>query len=183
VNRAPVAQIIVISVALIVRGIAFAQDTDLRELDVSHWSCLAKPAGTATQPDEQERNLMKNRNPPGTLPLSVKELDFGSFLKKVAGYDATLKATRRGDLSDARKQQLLDFENQIVSLTGWLVLAYPGLGESANCGDAAFHDWHLAFTLTAGLSTPRRFIQTRTLGAWTDSRLPTKMPHSQSCGR
>jgi hypothetical protein len=143
VNRAPVARIIVISVALIVRGIALAQDTDLRELDVSHWSCLSKRGGTATQPDEQERNLMKNRNPPGTLPLSVEELDFGSFLKKVAGYDATLKATRRGDLSDARKQQLLDFENQIVSLTGWLVQAYPGLGESANCGDATFHDWHL----------------------------------------
>jgi hypothetical protein len=86
---------------------------------------------------------MKNRNAPGSLPLHVEQLDTTSFLKKVATYDAALKTTRRADLDQKRKQQLLVFENQIVSLSGWLVLAYPGQAESANCNDAAFHDWHL----------------------------------------
>jgi hypothetical protein len=86
---------------------------------------------------------MKNRNFPGVLPLNVERLDAASFLKKVAAYDAKLKAKRRTDLDAAGKQQLLAFENQIVSLTGWLVLAYPGLAESTNCNDGTFHDWHL----------------------------------------
>jgi hypothetical protein len=125
------------------RESASAQDTELRDLDVSHWFCLSKPAGIATQPDERERNLMKNRNSPSILPLNVEQLDTASFLQKVAGYDAKLKAKRRADLDKARKEQLLVFENQIVSLTGWLVLAYPTQAESTNCYDGAFHDWHL----------------------------------------
>ena len=131
------------SAVLVSRGIGFADDTELRDLDVSRWFCLSKPAGTATQPDEQERNLMKNRKPVGGLPLNVEQLDVPSFLRKVAAYDATLKATRRADLDQPRKEQLRGFENQIVSLTGWLNLAYASGAESANCGDATFHDWHL----------------------------------------
>jgi len=121
----------------------FAQDAELRDLDVSHWFCLSKAGGTATQPDEEERNLMKNRNSPASLPTNVEQLDAASFLKKVAAYDVELKATRRAELDQPRKQKLLAFQNEIVSLTGRLVLAYPGLGESANCNDAKFHDWHL----------------------------------------
>ncbi|HMF81112.1 MAG TPA: hypothetical protein VK562_06885 [Candidatus Acidoferrum sp.] len=34
-------------------------------------------------------------------------------------------------------------ENRIVSLTGCLVLAYPGPPETTNCADETFHDWHL----------------------------------------
>ena len=142
-NRATIGLVILVSAALVSRESMFAQDTELRDLDVSHWFCLSKPAGTATQPDEQERNLMKNRSSPGILPLNVEQLDTASFLKKVAGYDAKLKARRRADLDQAGKQQLLAVQNQIISLTGWLVLAYPGLGESTNCDDGAFHDWHL----------------------------------------
>jgi hypothetical protein len=117
--------------ALVSRERAFAYDTELRDLDVSHWFCLNKPAGTATVADERERNLMKNRNAPGSLPLHVEQLDTTSFLRKVATYDAALKTTRRADLDQKRKKQLLVFENQIVSLSGWLVLAYPGQAESA----------------------------------------------------
>lgn len=142
-NRTPIHLIIVISTALISRGIGFADDTELRDLDLNHWSCLSKPAGTSTQPDEQERNLMKNRNLVRALPLNVEQLDVASFLRKVTAYDATLKATRRAELDQLRKQQLRGFEDQIVSLTGWLVLAYPGRAESTNCNDATFHDWHL----------------------------------------
>lgn len=135
--------IILILAVLFSRGIGVADDTELRALDVSHWSCLSKPAGTATQPDEGERNLMKNRKPARALPLNVERLDIPSFLKKVAAYDTTLKATRRADLDQPRKEQLRGFENQIVSLTGWLGLAYASGAESANCGDPMFHDWHL----------------------------------------
>jgi hypothetical protein len=141
-NRATIRLVILVSAAL-VSDSAFAQDTELRDLDVSHWFCLSKPAGTATKPDEQERNLMKNRSSPGTLPLNVEQLDTASFLKKVAAYDAKLAATRRAELDQARRQQLRDFENQIVSVTGWLNLAYSSKAESANCGDAMLHDWHL----------------------------------------
>jgi hypothetical protein len=143
VNWTPIRLGILVSATLISRGIGFADDTELRDLDVSHWSCLKKPAGTAMQPDEHERNLMKNRNPVPALPLNVEQLDIPGFLKKVAAYDATLKATRRADLDQPRKEQLRGFENQIVSLTGWLNLAYASTAESANCGDATFHDWHL----------------------------------------
>ncbi len=142
-NRTAIRLIILISTALL-SGIGCAEeDTELRDLDVSHWFCLNKSAGTATKPDEQERNLMKNRNPVRALPSNVEQLDVSSFLRKVAAYDATLKATRRADLDQSRKEQLRGFENQIVSLTGWLNLAYSSKAESANCGDATFHDWHL----------------------------------------
>jgi hypothetical protein len=86
---------------------------------------------------------MKNRDPVRALPRNLEQLDVASFLRKVAAYDATLKATRRADLDQTRKQQLRGFEKQIVSLTGWLGLAYSSGAESANCGDATFHDWHL----------------------------------------
>ena len=142
-NRTALRLMILISTALVSRGTGFAEDTELRDLDVSHWPCLIKPAGTATQPDEQERNLMKNRNPMRAPPLNVDQLDVASFLTKVAAYDAALKATRRADLDQTRKRQLRGFENQIVSLTGWLNLAYSSKPESASCNDVTFHDWHL----------------------------------------
>jgi hypothetical protein len=133
--------VILASAALASRG--NAQDTELRDLDLNHWFCLSKPSGTATTLDEQERNLIKNRKFPGVLPPNAEQLDVASFLKKVAAYDTKLNARRRAVLDPARKEQLLAFENQIVSLPGWLVLVYPGLAESTNCNDGAFHDWHL----------------------------------------
>ena len=96
-----------------------------------------------TTPDEHERNLMKNREFVRVLPLNVEQLDVASFLRKVATFDAELNATHRADLDAECKQQLLAFENHIVSLTGWLVLTYPCLAESTNCNDGTFHDWHL----------------------------------------
>src|SRR5262249_31789495 len=111
-NRTPL-RLITLASTILLRGIGFAEDTELRDLDVSHWSCLNKPAGTATKPDEQERNLMKNRNLVRALPPNVEQLDIASFLRKVAAYDATLKATSRADLDQSRKEKLRGFENQI----------------------------------------------------------------------
>jgi hypothetical protein len=142
VSRTTIQLITLISAALISRGIGFAEDTELRNLDVSRWPCLSKPAGTATRPDEQERNLMKNRSSIRVRP-NVEQLDVPSFLRKVTAYDAKIKATDRAHLDLRRKAELRGFENQIVSVTGWLNWAYSSGAESANCGDATFHDWHL----------------------------------------
>jgi len=141
VRWATIRLVILASAALVSYG--SAQDTDLRDLDTSHWVCLSKPAGTATTPDEQERNLIKNREFVSVLPNNEEQVDVASLLKKVAAYDAELNAKCRTDLDPACKRQLLAFENQIISLTGWLVLAYPSLAESTNCDDTTFHDWHL----------------------------------------
>ena len=64
-------------------------------------------------------------------------------MKKVREYDSRLQSKRRGELTAAQKDELDSYENQIVSLTGWLVLAYAGPPETTNCGSADFHDWHL----------------------------------------
>src|SRR5439155_4843098 len=64
------------------------------------------------------------------------------FLKKDGEYDSGLQSKRRGDLTEDQKDELDKYEKQIVSPTGWLVLAYGGPPETTNCGDATFHDWH-----------------------------------------
>jgi len=120
-----------------------SDDKELRDLDVSAWPCLNQPGGTAKTPDGMERNQMKNRSPVDLRTAKTEAFDTAGFLKKVAVYDSRLNAHRRTELSPAAKQILAGYENQLVSLTGYLVLAYPGPPESTNCGDKNFHDWHL----------------------------------------
>jgi hypothetical protein len=120
------------------------EDTELRDLDVTSWDCANQFEGTAQSQDAKERNRMKNRWPPGDLSaFAVDSLDTAEFLNKVREFDSRLQSKRRGELSAGRKDELDRYENQIVSLTGWLVLAYAGPPETTNCGDAIFHDWHL----------------------------------------
>jgi hypothetical protein len=116
-------------------------DTELRDLDVSGWDC--KPEGSAQSQDAKERNRMKNRWPVNLSAFTVEPLDTASFLKKVGQYDSSLQSKRRGELTEAQKDELDKYENQIVSLTGWLVLEYAGPPETTNCGSPVFHDWHL----------------------------------------
>jgi hypothetical protein len=73
----------------------------------------------------------------------IEALDTADFLKKVLEYDSRLQSKRRGELTAAQKGELDRYENQIVSLTGWLVSAYAGPSETTNCAGANFHDWHL----------------------------------------
>src|SRR5205807_9222152 len=61
----------------------------------------------------------------------------------ICEYDSRIQGKHRGDLTAAQREELDDCENRIVSLTGWLVLAYAGPPETTNCGDETFHDWHL----------------------------------------
>lgn len=120
------------------------QDIELRDLDLEGWGCANQFEGTAQSQDTRERNRMKNRWAPGDLSaFTVDSLDTAAFLKKVGEYDSRLQGKRRGELTAAQKDELDSYENQIVSLTGWLVLAYAGPPETTNCGNALFHDWHL----------------------------------------
>src|SRR6266498_786119 len=120
------------------------EDTDLRDLDVTGWDCANQFEGTAQSQDAKDRNRMKNWWPPGDLSaFPVDALDTAGFLKKVAACDASLQSLRRGELTEDQKTEFDNYENQIVSLTGWLVLEYPGPPETTNCGSPIFHDWHL----------------------------------------
>ena len=107
------------------------------------WDCANQFEGTAQSQDAKERNRMKNRWPVNLSLFTVESLDTAAFLTKVREYDSRLQSKRRGELTAAQKDELDQYENQIVSLTGWLVLAYAGPPETTNCGSALFHDWHL----------------------------------------
>jgi len=120
------------------------EDLELRDLDVTGWDCLARVEGAATTVGDIERNRMKNRPHDHLSGLTVVEsLETAAFLKKVGEYDSYIQGKRRDELTAAQKEHLASYEKQIVSLTGWLVIAYAGPPESTNCRSTTFHDWHL----------------------------------------
>jgi hypothetical protein len=145
-SRIKAAAALCLATATVIAGSAAigTEDTDLRDLDVTGWDCANQFDGTAQSQDAKDRNRMKNRWPPGDMSaFPVDALDTAAFLKKVGDYDSSLQSKRRGQLTDAQKGELDQYENQIVSLTGWLVLEYAGPPETTNCGSPVFHDWHL----------------------------------------
>src|SRR5262249_10809215 len=119
------------------------EDTELRDLDVTGWDCAKQFERTAQSQETRERNRMKNRWPVNLSAFAVEPLDTAGFLKKVRDYDSRLQSAHRSELTATQKDQLDSYENQIVSLTGWLVLAYAGPPETTNCASPIFHDWHL----------------------------------------
>jgi hypothetical protein len=134
---------VAILVTLSLAAIQTTTDTELRDLDLTGWECANQFEGTAQSPDAKERNRMKNRWPVNLSAFTVESLDTAAFLKKVREYDSHLQGAHRSELTAAQKDELDSYENQIVSLTGWLVLAYAGMAETTNCASATFHDWHL----------------------------------------
>src|SRR6266545_3128434 len=120
-----------------------AEDVELRDLKLETWNCSSKDEGTAQSQEARERNRVKNRWLVNLSGFAVESLDTASFLKKVREYDSRIQGKHRGDLTAAQREELDASENQIVSLTGWLILAYAGPPETTNCGDETFHDWHL----------------------------------------
>jgi hypothetical protein len=118
-----------------------SQDRDLKNLDLSGWNCLT--AGTGRSPDQIARNSAKNRAPIDLAGRNIPTLDLPAFLKHVAEFDAQTKNSRRKDLTPAQREKLGSLEEQIVALTGYLVLFYAGPAESTNCNSVDFHDWHL----------------------------------------
>lgn len=130
-------------IGMLACGNAAAEDFDLRDLDVAAWDCLDKPAGTAKTEDAIERYRAKNRSGINVSVMTPDSLDTAAFLKKVAGYEEQIVGKRRSELTSEQKEKLKAFENEVVSLTGWLVSAYAGAAETTNCGSLTFHDWHL----------------------------------------
>jgi hypothetical protein len=135
--------LLVIVVTLASPATIGAEDIELRDLDLTGWDCLDQASGTAQSEEAIERNRMKNRWAANLFAFTVESLDTAAFLKKVREYDSRIQSEDRSQLSGAQKDQLDSYENQIVSLTGWLVLAYAGPPETTNCASANFHDWHL----------------------------------------
>lgn len=134
---------------LLVASLGFAQrpriseDRELREIDLTGWDCLERLEGTAKTPDGVERNRLKNRRTATIAGAPPKEMDTAAFLRYLSPLDAQTQGKRRKDLSPAQKAELDKYENQLVAVTGYLVLAYAGPPESTNCGSTDFHDWHL----------------------------------------
>jgi hypothetical protein len=148
---------VAVTVAMLagVAAIDTTEDTELRDLDVTGWDCANQFDGSAHSQDARERNRMKNRWPVNLSAFPVESLDTAAFLKKVREYGSRLQSQRRGDLTAALKDELDRYENQVVSLTGWLVLAYAGPPETTNCASANFHDWHLEVFANPSDHAPR----------------------------
>lgn len=120
-----------------------SEDRELTDLDLAGWDCVNRLEGSAKTPDGVERNTVKNRSAVDLSSLRVEAMDTPAFLKKFAQFDGQTKGTRRTQLNAPQKQQLDALEKQVVSLTGYLVLAYAGPPETTNCASTDFHDWHL----------------------------------------
>ena len=136
---------ILVSVGLIsfARGVErISDDRELKEIDLTAWNCVNRLAGSAKSPDTAARNRLKNRWLADLAGVAIKPYDTASLLKHFAQFEIETKGKRRKDLSDAQKRRLEILEAPIVSLTGYLVLAYPGPAESTNCSNVDFHDWH-----------------------------------------
>jgi hypothetical protein len=128
---------------------------ELTDLDLSGWDCANQIEGSAKTQDGKERNRQKNRSPVDLADVKVVSLDTQAFLARVADYDSKIQLKHRRYLSPAQKQQLEAFEKDIVSLTGWLVMAYHGVPESTNCRSEHFLDWHLEIFAQPADHAPR----------------------------
>src|SRR5205085_12363305 len=104
-----------------------AQLPELRDIDLSGWDCLSKLEGIAKTQDGKERKQQKNRSPIELTSSDIKSFDMAAFLGRVADYDRQIEKKHRRDLSPSQKEQVIALEKQIVSITGWLVLAYQGV--------------------------------------------------------
>jgi hypothetical protein len=121
----------------------WAQLAELRDLDLTAWDCLSKLEGAARTQDGKERNVQKNRSTADLAGVKVPSFDFAAFLARAAEYDRQIERKHRRDLTPEQKEKVAGLEKQIVSVTGWLVLAYQGVPETTNCRSKDFLDWHL----------------------------------------
>jgi hypothetical protein len=122
---------------------AISEDRELKKINLAAWECRDHPEGNPKTPEDAERNRRKNRGSANLTAVNVPAFDTHSFLQHVAAFETEVKRKRRKDLTRGQRRRLEPIEKQIVSLTGYLVIAYPGPPESTNCGTKDFHDWHL----------------------------------------
>ena len=120
-----------------------SEDRDLKEIDLSGWNCRDRLGGTARSADSIERNEAKNRSAVDLNGAKVMAMDWTQFMHFVAASNAKTSGMRRKDVNPDDKAEINSLEKQLVSLTGYLVLAYVGPPESTNCTSTDFHDWHL----------------------------------------
>lgn len=120
-----------------------SEDRELKEIDLSGWDCRDRLEGSAKTPDGIARNRLKNRDAATLAGPGPETMDTVAFLRHVSALDAQTQDKRRKDLSPTQTAALEKYEQQLVSFTGYLVLAYAGPPESTNCGSTEFHDWHL----------------------------------------
>jgi hypothetical protein len=121
-----------------------AQLPELHDVDLRGWDCLAKLEGAAKTQNGRERNEQKNRSPVDLAGIKVQSFDLPALLARFAEYDRQIGKSHRRYLTPEEKTKLLEIEKQIVSVTGWLVLAYRSpIPESTNCRSQDFQDWHL----------------------------------------
>src|SRR5438105_9686146 len=126
-SRLNVAVLLGAAAAIVLRSLAAiepSEDIELRDLDLAPWNCSMQNEGSAQSQEARERNRVKNRWLVNLSLFRVEPLDTASFLKKVRQYDSLIQGKHRGDLTPAHREELDADENQIVALTGWLVLAY-----------------------------------------------------------
>jgi hypothetical protein len=117
---------------------------DLRPLDLRGWGCLTNTGGTAHSPDHIWVNRMKNRDWTAVTATNIAQWDYDEFVAHARAFDAELGAVaHRSNLTAEARVKLQTIETQIVAVTGWMVLTYPGPPESCNCGSAEYHDWHI----------------------------------------
>ena len=124
-------------------SIRAAAQPDLKDLDLNKWDCLSKLEGVAKTQDGKERNQQKNRSAIELTRLNVPSLDTAAFLARAADYDRQIEKKHRREMNPSQKEKVTELEKQIVSVTGWLVLAYQGVPETTNCKSQEFLDWHL----------------------------------------
>ena len=120
-----------------------SEDRELKEIDLGVWDCRDRLPGTAKTDDGIERNQLKNRSVIDLTNLKTPSVETDGFLQMVAAFDAKTKGLRRNELNSALQRELEALERKIVSVTGYLVIAYAGPPETTNCGSTDFHDWHL----------------------------------------
>src|SRR5881275_2549009 len=75
-----------------------SEDRELKEIDLTSWSCVNRAEGSGRSPDSAERNRLKNRFAADLSKLAVTPFDTSSMLKHVADFDAATKSKRRKDL-------------------------------------------------------------------------------------
>src|SRR5438309_339220 len=111
---------------------------ELRDLDLNNWNCLTEQEGTPKNPAGAARNRMKNRDCIAMTSSNVPAWSYGQFVDRARAFDAEINATHRSNLTAKAQARLATIEIQIVSVTGWIVLTYPGPPESCNCNSAEF---------------------------------------------
>jgi hypothetical protein len=145
IRRLAIAAVTIIAVALCCRPL-FAEEPlpDLRDLSLKGWDCLAKREGTPYDAAGAARNRMKNRDWIAVTATNIPQWDYAQFVEHTHAFDAELGEVKaRAALTPEATAKLAAIETQVVSVTGWLVLTYPGPPESCNCDSAEYHDWHI----------------------------------------